>query len=135
MGIQPTDEASHTSSSVDSPTHPTATGASDHLEQPYSSPSEAGVAPHVPVRLDDTAIDEKSARAKEENGSVTTTALPIAEGKVDTTQASHVEKSEGDNHVEGQEEEDDDHMVYPKGLPLALLTFGLCIANLAIALG
>lgn len=86
-----------------------------------------------------TAVSEPSASEKkgsnkggEENASATTTEIPITDEKGVGKGEDGVVKSEGDGETTEEEEVD---IVYPGGLPLALLTFGLCMANLAVALG
>jgi hypothetical protein len=65
--------------------------------------------------------NEKATHVVKENGSVGTNE-PIV-------------KNERENGVEAGEEGDEIELVYPGGLQLGLLTFGLCMATFTVALG
>lgn len=84
----------------------------------------------------DLAASEKDGSNKGgEDASATTTEAPVVDDKLVAKGKDEViVKSEGDG--EGTEEEDEDtNIVYPDGLKFILLTIGLCMANLAVALG
>jgi hypothetical protein len=135
MGMPPTNQASSTASSVNSlaDTTTTTTKGLDYDEKHDGLFSTLDEASHRPISSNDATLDEKTPSSNE-NG--TTAPLTVVGGKDNAVQANNIEISKADGHIEGQEEEDEDeNVVYPKGLPLALLTFGLCIANLAVALG
>ncbi|KAG9239433.1 major facilitator superfamily domain-containing protein [Amylocarpus encephaloides] len=76
----------------------------------------------------------------QEDGAVTTAEDPIVVGTSPRrTGTGVVEKGRGEDENEEQKlererDDDDDNVVYPGGVALGLLTFGLCIANLAVAL-
>jgi hypothetical protein len=69
-------------------------------------------------------VNEKVTHVSDEENSATATETPI----VQKDGAAVVEAS-------GEEGEDDDETVYPGGLQLGLLTFGLCVATFTVALG
>jgi hypothetical protein len=69
-------------------------------------------------------LKEKSANGNEEKDTATSTQTPVVQKDVE----AGVEGS-------GEEGETDSETVYPGGLQLGLLTFGLCVATFMVALG
>jgi hypothetical protein len=130
-----TNQASSTASSVDALANATTRIARtlDRDEKHDALSSVLNDVPHTPASSNGTAIDEKPLKSKE--GLVTTTPLTVVGGKDNVVQANNAEISKADGNIENQEEDEDQNVIYPKGLPLALLTFGLYTANLAVALG
>jgi hypothetical protein len=68
-------------------------------------------------------VNEKVTHVTDEENSATATETPIVPKDGAVVEAS------------GEEGEDDDETVYPGGLQLGLLTFGLCVATFTVALG
>lgn len=76
-----------------------------------------------PGHIAKTHNDEKHGLSIEENGFPDTNASPVKGGENATTNAENVSTADGDDDV-----------VYPGGLALGLLTFGLCMATFTVAL-
>jgi len=124
-----TDTTDTTKSGVDGEKHnPTTTS----LKSEESSNSVLGekqasetTDEYVPPAAERTSVHDDEKRdhvaTTEENGASTTGA--VVEGGEDVNPAEAA-----------AEEEDDENIVYPSGLPLILLTIGLCLATFTVAL-
>lgn len=113
---------SHRSSPV--PEAATVLGAGGSVGEPLVKAQSAASAfkNHQSPTRTSTQEKDKVQHAVEENGSA-----GIGE---------HIIKIKGENGVVSREEGDDEvDVVYPGGLQLGLLTFGLCIATFTVALG
>lgn len=112
---------------------PAANSAAEEAQTAQPQPNKKPTPTTTTVSEPSASEKDGSNKGAEENSSATTTDILIVDEKSVKKEEDGVVKSEGDG--DATEEEEDIDIVYPGGLPLALLTFGLCMANLAVALG